>query len=255
MRNVKFTLPEYEQIEIHMLSDWHRGDPLSDTKLIRDRVEYIENTPNAYAVCMGDLADCAISGSKGDTYGAARNPGEQIRELVSLLEPIKDKVLLFVEGNHERRIYNTAGIWINEQVAAQLGKLEVYDPEAVILDLRFGQLTRRQSEGRKASYTGYITHGSGGGGTIGAKLNRLQKLAEIIPCDFYMQGHTHQPAVFSQCYLSPSRKGMETQLFLNAGASLQYGGYGAAGGYKPASTMNPVLILNGQKQGMAVDFK
>jgi hypothetical protein len=232
-----------------MFSDWHWGDPLSDTKLIKHRIDYITNTPHAYVVCVGDLADCAILGSKGDVYGAVKTPGQQIDELVELLTPVKDKILAWVEGNHCARIYRSVGIWINKQVAAQLGKLDVYDPIAVQLDISVGCLSRRTSEMRPARYKGYITHGSGGGSTVGAKANRSESLKNITLCDFYISGHTHQPMVFAGDCLRDGKQ--LTQLFVTAGATLKYGGYAASGGYRPASTMNPYLILDGTIQKMS----
>jgi hypothetical protein len=40
------------------------------------------------------------------------------------------------------------------------------------------------------------------------------------------------------------------KLFVNTAASLNYGGYGDAAGFKPASKQAPVIYLNGHKREM-----
>jgi predicted phosphodiesterase len=254
MKAIRCDLPNVEQIEIHPMADLHIGDSMSDFKLIMERIEHIKNTPNAYCILDGDLMDTAIASSIGDTYAAHLQPMEQLKLCVKLFEPIKDKILCIVPGNHENRVYKSDGIDTTAMMAAQLGLSDKYSETTAILFIRFGSETRRASEGRKMVYSVYVTHGSGGGRREGGKINRLADLAQIVDADVYLCGHTHLPAVFREGYFRTSKNSSNVQyvdrLFVNAAAALNYGGYGDRAGFKPASKQSPVIFLNGKRHGM-----
>lgn len=238
------------EIEIHVLSDWHIGDSMSDFKLIQQTLEHIKNTPNAFVMLNGDLMDTAICSSIGDTYGANLQPMEQLKTCVKLFEPIKDKILCILPGNHENRVYKTDGIDMTALMAAQLGLSERYTDTTALLFVRFGL----NNKGRKVCYTIYATHGSGGGRKEGGKINRLADLATIVDADCYVCGHTHLPALFKERYYRPDPQNSAVacvdKLFVNTASTLDYGGYGDKQGYKPASKDNPIILLNGKQKKM-----
>lgn len=251
MKTIKIDLPvEHENIELHALSDLHLGDGMSDWFHIQKLLKHIEETPNAYCILGGDLMDTAIASSVGDTYGANLSPMEQLKQCVNLFEPIKDKILCILHGNHENRIYKSDGIDITALMADQLGLRNVYSPTTALLFIRFGQHdTKAHQHKRKIAYTIYATHGSGGGRKEGGKINRLADLAQIVDADVYIMGHTHQPASFRTGYYRTSMANSSVQyvekLFVNTAAALDYGGYGDVQGYKPSAKTNPIIILDG----------
>ena len=254
MKAIKCDLPFAEQIEIHPMADLHIGDSMSDYKLIMERIEYIKNTPNVYCILDGDLMDTAVCTSIGDTYGANLQPMEQLKHCVRIFEPIKDKILAVLPGNHENRVYKSDGLDITEIMCSQLGIPEKYSPTTALLFVRFG---KKESHGRSNSrqlYTIYATHGSGGGRREGGKVNRLADLASIVDADIYIHAHTHLPLIFKESFFrvsgSNSSVALADKLFLNCGAALSYGGYGDKAGFKPASKTSPVLYLNGLKHDM-----
>lgn len=57
MKAIKCNLPDTGAIEIYPMADLHIGDSMSDYKLIMERIEHVKNTPNAYCILDGDLAD------------------------------------------------------------------------------------------------------------------------------------------------------------------------------------------------------
>ena len=252
MKSIKFDLStDIEQLEIHPLADLHIGDMSCDYKAILEELEYIKNTPNCYCVLDGDLMDTAIASSIGDTYASTHNPMEQLQECVRLFEPIKDKIIAVVGGNHENRIYRSDGIDITRLMCDQLGIADRYSPTTALIYLRFGKDTKHN---RKMCYTLYMTHGSGGGRKEGGKINRLADLATIVDADIYISGHTHLPAVFRNTFFRADPRNSDiTQcehLFVNTAAWLKYGGYGDKQGYKPASTINPIIHLDGRVKRM-----
>lgn len=250
MKSIRIDLPsELNEIELHPLSDLHLGDAMCNYKDILAELEYIKNTPNCYCILDGDLMDTAIKSSIGDTYGANLQPMEQLRHCVELFEPIKDKILAVCSGNHENRVYKQDGIDLTALMCSQLGIADRYTATTAMLFIRFGHDTQHN---RKMCYTLYMTHGTGGGRKEGGKIQRLADLATIVDADIYVMAHVHQPAVFrTQFYRADPRNNSVSKnehLFVNTAAWLEYGGYGDKMGYKPASTINPTIILNGSKK-------
>ena len=251
MKAIRCDLPYAEQIEIHPMADLHIGDSMCDFKLIMDKIEYIKNAKTAYCILDGDLMDTAICSSIGDTYGANLQPMEQLKQCVKIFEPIKDKILAVLPGNHESRVYKSDGLDITELMCAQLGIPQKYSPTTAFLFIRFGDVPRRH---RPQLFTAYVTHGSGGGRKEGGKVNRLADLASIVDADIYIHAHTHLPLVFKESFFrvsgANSSVALVDKLFVNTAASLNYGGYGDKQGFKPASKSSPVIYLDGLKHDM-----
>ena len=254
MKPIRCDLPYAEVIEVHPMADLHIGDVQCDFNYIMERINYIKDTPNAYVILDGDLMDTAIASSIGDTYGASLQPMEQLKQCVKIFQPIKDKILAVLPGNHEGRIYKTDGLDITELMCSQLGILPKYSSTTALLFIRFGRDTRPERRGRPQLYTAYVTHGSGGGRREGGKVNRLADLASIVDADIYIHAHTHLPLVFKESFFrvsgSNSSVALVDKLFVNTAASLGYGGYGDKAGFKPASKVSPVIYLDGLKHSM-----
>ena len=253
MKAIRCDLPYTDTIELHPMSDLHIGDSQCDFKLILERIEYIKNTPNAYCILDGDLMDTAIASSIGDTYAANLQPMEQLKQCVKIFAPIKDKILAVLPGNHENRVYKSDGLDITEIMCSQLEIPNKYSPTTALLFIRFGERNSDHHR-RKQLYTVYVTHGSGGGRKEGGKVNRLADLASIVDADIYVHGHTHLPLVFKESFFrvsgANSSVALVDKLFVNTGASLDYGGYGDKQGFKPASKRSPVIYLDGHKRDM-----
>lgn len=246
MKNVKVELSkDLEEIDLYIFADEHIGDPHSDIKYLKERIEYVKNNPNVYCILNGDLMDNATKTSVSDSYSQDYNPQEQMDMLVEMFKPIKNKILCITQGNHEARTYKKEGIDIMKNVAGRLGLEHRYSPESILLFLRFGNNERN----RKQLYTFYVTHGSGGGRKEGAKAIRLADLACICDADCYIHSHTHLPLIMKEDFMriseSNSSSSMVTKLFVNSSANLKYGGYGEVMGCKPASTDKPVIHLSG----------
>ena len=254
MKSVKAELSEkLKCVELHTFSDWHIGDELCDMQSIKEEVDRVKETPNAYCILNGDLCNTATRTSVSDIYSEKMSIMEQIQTCIDLLEPIKDKILFITNGNHENRIYKSDGIDIMKIIAKQLDLQDKYCREGGVLFLRFGRQETR-NHCRKQSYAIYITHGNGGGKRAGAKVNRLEDLAGIVDADIYIHGHTHLPLIFKQGFYRLSWQNSTVafldKLFVNSSAQLDYGGYGQIECYKPSSKCPPVIYLNGCRREM-----
>lgn len=256
MKAIRIDLSEeLKDLEILPVADYHWADPNSDHDKILADIKYIKEHPNVYCVLNGDLMDCAIASSIGDTYGATLSPMDELKVCMELFAPIADKILCVVPGNHEARHYRTNGIDLTELMCRQLGIEDRFSPTTAILFVRFGRLnSEKDGHHRKACYTVYISHGSGGGRKEGGKIQRLVDLSTIVDADVYICGHTHLPATLKDGFARPcvanSSVAYCTRLYVNTSAKLNYGGYGDTQGFKVPCTDTPVIWLNGERKEM-----
>lgn len=254
MKTIKVELSQkLKQIELHTFADEHVGDAQCDMERLKERIKYVTETPNAYCILNGDILDNASRTSIGDIETRELNIMAQIEQGVTLFTPIKDKILCITNGNHENRAYRKEGIDISRLVAAQLGLLDCYSPTSALLFLRFGKMSSHENN-RRALYTLYCNHGSGGGRKEGAKAIRLADMSSIVDADIYLHSHTHLPMIMKQGFfrtdLTHSTVQHVTKLFVNTASNLNYGGYGEAQEFKPNSKDTPVIYLNGYKKEM-----
>ena len=256
MKAIRIDLSEeLKDLEILPVADYHWADPNSDHDKILADIKYIKEHPNVYCVLNGDLMDCAIASSIGDTYGATLSPMDELKVCMELFSPIADKILCVVPGNHEARHYRTNGIDLTELMCRQLGIEDRFSPTTAILFVRFGRLnSEKDGHHRKACYTVYVSHGSGGGRKEGGKIQRLVDLSTIVDADVYICGHTHLPATLKDGFARPcvanSSVAYCTRLYVNTSAKLNYGGYGDTQGFKVPCTDTPIIWLNGERKEM-----
>ena len=254
LKAIKVDLSEnFTDIDIVPVADYHWADPQSDHGKIMQDIAYIRDTDNVFCVLNGDLMDCAIASSIGDTYGATLSPMEELRVCSELFKPIAHKILCVVPGNHERRHYKTNGIDLTELMCRELGIVDRYSPTTALVFLRFGK-TSGKTHGRKIAYTIHVSHGNGGGKKEGGKIQRLVDLSTIVDVDVYICGHTHLPALLKDSFCRPNMANSSitygARLYVNTSAKLNYGGYGEVGGFKPPCTDTPIVHLSGTHKEM-----
>lgn len=255
MHIVKVDYPhDWESATLYTLADLHIGDPHSLSGLIGERMEEIKQDPHGLVILNGDLLNTALRGSVSDVYGEKMSPMRQIATLVDILEPIKGKIIGVTTGNHENRVYKNDGVDIMRLVCRELGIEERYDPCGVLIFLRFGHKKTHKGIENPQSYTIYSTHGSGGGRKEGAKAIRLADMATIVDADCYIHSHTHLPMIFMQSFYRVNPGNCSTtkveRLFVNTGATLEYGGYGQMYEFKPAAVATPKVIFKGRRKHM-----
>lgn len=244
----------FEELELYVLGDLHIEDKLCDRKQFAKWINEVKAQANRYVILNGDLIDNATKSSVGDTYEATLTPGEALDLLTELLEPIKDRILVISEGNHENRTYRNDGIRLMELVADRLGVRDCYAPSASCLFVSFGKNKGRGN--RQTVYSIYSKHGSGGGKAIGGKANALLAMSETIDADIYIHNHTHVPiSTKNNFFRSDYRNRQVTEVkhtFLNGNSFLKFGGYGEAMGFRPSSVDYPKLVLNGYEKDVRV---
>ena len=245
MKIVKHDLgPDMDTIKIMNLGDFHLGDSQFDEKLARETIEMIRDTPNMFAFINGDMINNAVRDSVSDIYTEEMTPEKQVDKLVEMFEPIKDKILGITSGNHEIRTYKQVGIDVMRMFAKYLDLEDVYDMEQVLAFISFGQNKHRKDIRHTVSV--FVTHQ---GGTKA----RLTSMSDIVDADILFRGHYHHAQIHKlDIFKTDSRyKNVKpsTQMFVQNGACLKYGGYGAMKGYRPLTSVFPYVNVSIIKDG------
>lgn len=256
MHSVRADYPtEWPYVNLYTLADLHIGDEHARMDEIANRIQQIKDDEYGLCILNGDLLNTATKTSVSDIYSEQLSPMQQMAAAVKMLEPIRDKILAVTAGNHEQRIYKTDGIDITRLICREMGMEERYHADGVLVFLRFGnrqESNHHRDKNPKQWYSIYATHGSGGGRKEGAKAIRLADMVAIVDADIYIHSHTHLPMVMKQAFYRADTSNCcarkVDKLFVNTGSSLEYGGYGQAYEFKPASISTPVIHLEARRK-------
>lgn len=250
MKQLKPNLPKYDSINIYPLYDVHFGERIAENVLKEWRKEVLSQ-PNNYVILGGDLMNIALKNSKSDVYHESMTPGQQLDRVVDFLTPIKDRILGAVPGNHEARMTRDTSIDPTILVMQLLGLKHLYSPTSCVVWLKVGKGERQMP------YSVYFYHGSGGGGSVGGKLNGVSKLEQSFDSDVYVAGHTHISGTYRLAYARRDDRhnsvSMVDHVFVNSNDFVLWNNsYGEAMGFRPTSKAYPKITLFGYKRRIQV---
>jgi hypothetical protein len=185
-------------ISIHPIGDIHAGAIQCDEDGIRDKINEIKNDPNALIIGMGDYADCiTLNDKRFETHGLAKwvaqdNIVESQRVWIkNLFEPVKDKIICLLEGNHESTIHR----FHQDDILRNICKdLDVpYGSYQAFIVLKCHRINSLE----KHDIVIHAWHGAGSAQTEGARLMRLMRLVNDIETSIYLMGHLHTIASYT----------------------------------------------------------
>lgn len=242
-------------ITIFPISDVHYGALEHMQKEWNDFCKMVEQTPNAYIILGGDLVNnnvrtCGFI----NPYDELVRPREQKKKMVEFLEPIKDRILCAVSGNHEARSIKDDDIDITYDIMTKLDIEDLYRPNMAFMKVSLGH--RNHDNTPIASYTFAVTHGAGGGIYTGATVNRNERFGNIIEgLDCLIVGHTHKGTVSKPSKIVIDRKNdtvsVQHYTVISMVSWLNYGGYAMQKMLLPAHVADPqklVLHMNLKKR-------
>ena len=250
MKRIVVDLPNnVDEIKIIPISDVHIGDRTMNMKLLKETLDKIKNEPNTYTIINGDICNIGLKDSKTDVYLEEMSPMEQLNYAITLLEPIKSKILVLANGNHESRITKNTNIDILYLLAKQLGIEDRYAPSWWYLYLSFGKNYNSKKKPFLFIITGY--HGSGGGRKSGSKINRLEEMSQVVIADLYIMSHVHKTIGTKGVIFVPDvqHKTMVKKdlYYLITNSFVEYeGSYGETMGLIPSNTSINEAILSGK---------
>ena len=192
---VKVVKTRKNELLLIPIGDLHIGDKAfnkeSEVKLL-SYIKWVKNNPNAYVLLLGDLINNATLESPSSPFQQNMNLQEQIDAVVNYFKPIKDRIVGAISGNHEQRLESYCGYNPTISICDRLG-CYYFGYDGVVI-FRLGCHGKRNSS--RASFSFYMHHTTGGGSTIGGKINRADMLRRIIcNCDGYLGAHNHMLGV------------------------------------------------------------
>ena len=208
-------------------------------------INWVKKTPNAFVFLMGDLLNTAGRYSISSPFQQNMSTNQQIDLITKMFMPIKDRIVGAITGNHENRMIDDYGYDPTIAICDRLG-ITYFGYDAVIL---FRLSCHGKNKTPRGTLAGYFHHCSGGGVTLGGKLNRVDKLKDIVcNADFYVGGHTHaliggDGEVFS-IEKTKARVDILRRVFIDAGSYFDYeGGYANMKQMPPSRMGSPRILL------------
>lgn len=185
----------YNDAYVIPISDCHIGDKgftKNSEKKLKGYIEWVRKTPNAFIILNGDIINCATRESKSSPFDQNMDLKEQIDKAVELFKPVKDRILGAINGNHENRIADYSGYSPTISICDRLGVS--YLGESALYVIRLG--CRKDMRSPRSSFTIYSHHTTGGGNSIGSKMNRVGSMREVVAnADCYCGSHNHMLGV------------------------------------------------------------
>lgn len=243
------------------VGDIHLGAPNVDVEKLKGYLTWAKHE-KAYIFLMGDLLDVATLESPTNPFETTMNINEALEFLIELLEPVKENIVGAIEGNHEIRLWKHAGFSLTKNICNLL-KTQ-YCGHSAVLRFRIGKL---QAKGRKLSnrveYIFYAHHSTGGGATLGGKINRAEKLKFIFEgADAYIIGHNHAKALGEEsiAYLCKTNTGKASikykrVFYIDSGSFVVYdSSYAEQLMLRPSDTGCPRIRMNGNKKDLHISY-
>jgi hypothetical protein len=194
-----YVVPKSSVVKVYFLGDIHEGAANSRTDLLVEAVNIIASDTDAYWIGLGDMIDCINYhdrrfnvrevDSKYRVTDLDNLPKAQADTLLAILEPIKDKCLGMLTGNHEETLRQYAGFDIMSHLCMSLGC--TYLGKKAYISLGALKDTNR---GRPYFMIDMcIGHGSGGGSgkTAGGAINKCFDYMQWETADIHVIGHLH----------------------------------------------------------------
>ena len=179
---VKYFPREQNVLNLYAIGDVHVGSPEHDESVIRKKLQIIQEDPfGALALC-GDLGNFGLRTSVSNVYQETMSPMQQIEHIYKLFEPVKDKIVACIPGNHEERITREVGTCPMYDLCVRWGIQDVYRENVAIVKLVFGTHKGKQQN----TFIGIVTHGS-------TRAKHKKFVSGFDGIDFAISGHTHTP--------------------------------------------------------------
>lgn len=249
-------------ITIIPISDVHLGSPECMEQEFISFIKSVKNTPNVYLILGGDLIDNGTRSSIGSAvFRQTRSPSAQKKEMANILSEVKDRILCFVPGNHERRSGKDADDDPVYDIAAKLDLETLYRENIAFVKIQMGVPERengtKNDSVKRPTYVLVVTHGAGGGIYTGAAVNRNERYGYVIDgMDALIVGHTHKPFTTQpgKIKIDPFNNKVSVKPFkvICATSWLEYGGYAARGMMLPATHCLQTMTLKGDHKEIVV---
>ena len=226
-------------IKLFAIADTHIGAKEYDRESFEKFISDVSKDPDSYICIVGDLLNNAVRSSVSDVYAEVMSPSQAVDYAVRILQPIADRILGVVGGNHERRSRKEVDLDPLYTVCALLRRedgsnlCDVYRP-----NMAFIRVNLEQGK-TKDHYALMITHGKSF-----SKRKNFQSIVEGVDAQIY--AHSHTPDIFMPNRIRFNSRNTVTihnVITLTACSWLKAGGYSLSGLYPPQSVSRPQCLI------------
>lgn len=236
-----------KDVTIYPIADVHLGAMEHNEEAWQTFLKKVENE-NAYLILAGDLLNNSVRSAKfANPFDEVIRPREAKNRMVKYLEPLKDRILCIVGGNHERRTSRDDDQDLTYDICAKLDIEHLYRENIAYMKIQCGKRTNKGSTCYRFCYGFAITHGTGGGIYTGAAVNRNERFGNVIDgLDCLVVGHTHKGFVTKPAKICMDLRNdlikMSSYTIVSCVSWLNYGGYAARGMLLPTQACDPQSI-------------
>ena len=178
------TFPKtWDTLHLYAIGDVHVGSENFNSEAIHKKIKIIKDDPVGVVSLCGDLGDYGLKNSKSNVYKQTLSPDAQQKYILELFEPIKDKIVSAVPGNHEERISKEVGLCPLYDLCVLWGIPDVYRENVAILKVSFGKYKGGPAQN---TFCGITTHGS-------SRNKHKKHIAGYSGIDWAISGHNHTP--------------------------------------------------------------
>jgi len=238
--------------EIFFMGDFHIGSMGFAERQLLSYILHLKKNPRKKAILMGDLIEV------GDLSKYLPEQKEsfkmQLKRCITYLEPIKDQIIIILEGNHEERYAKEAknAVNLSRYIALELG----IHKKCLLPGPQKGQTVVIQIG--KQSYPIYVIHGSTG--AIYQANTQLKRMAFRTKVPLVAHGHIHKYYTESYVYESVTQfddtfyKSIYEQIWLTSGAFVKDLGYAEQKSYPLTKVGAPCVRFFENFNAMSVGF-
>ena len=244
-------------LRIYPVSDVHLGAAEHMESAWREFRTRIMQEEDSYIVLAGDLINNATRNSVSNIFDETMRPSSQKKLMAEMLEPLKDRILCAVPGNHEGRSGKDADDDPVYDICAKLDIEDLYRENAAFIKIQCGDTFAAGD--RNPTYMLVVVHGSGGGILTGGVVNRVERFGYAIDgADVLIVGHSHKPFITQpgKIKIDPFNNKVTVKPFkvVSATSWLNFGGYAARKNLLPSSHAPQVLTLCGSRKEIKVEM-
>jgi len=247
---------------LYPLGDIHCGIQHCAEDKIKAQVREIKADPLALWIGMGDYGEFISPNDPRWNIGSIvkwvheDNIAEDLTKwIVALFDPIKDKCVGLLEGNHEDAIRIHSHIDVQKNICERLE----------LPNLSYSCFVRfifRRAGSSSHEVMGFFTHGAGCAITKGAKVNRLERVMDGFEADIYGIAHMHDIITDTKPYLRVDKEnrvrqmekvGAVTGSWFKTYAQGVRASYGEKKNYPPTTLGCPVFTIAPDKGILKVE--
>lgn len=188
-----------DTFRIWFIGDIHLGSKLCDEKQLKNDIDAIRVDPNAKVFLLGDICDFISLNDwryESDNIAPWVDPTDvgnsQMEYAVKLFDPIADKIIGAIQGNHERTMERDSNNNVHKNFCNDLSLRNLGYSALIRMAFTWRRNKTDKQGGDFRALDIFLHHGFGGGRTMGADGNRFAEVQRGYEADIYVMGHTHQ---------------------------------------------------------------